>query len=157
MNCVSAQQSVAEREAARVETIRRISPSVVCVMAANGEGGGSGVLISADGYAISNYHVTSGSGSFMKCGLSNGKLYDGVIVGIDPTGDVALIQLQGRTDFEFAQPGDSDQVRVGDEVMALGNPFLLASDFTPTVTYGIVSGVRRYHCLLYTSPSPRDS
>jgi len=144
MDCLSAQQSVAEREAARVETIRRISPSVVCVMAANGEGGGSGVLISADGYAISNYHVTSGSGSFMKCGLNNGKLYDGVIVGIDPTGDVALIQLQGRTDFEFAQPGDSDQVRVGDEVMALGNPFLLASDFTPTVTYGIVSGVRRY-------------
>ncbi len=144
MDCLSAQQSVAEREVARVETIRRISPSVVCVMAANGEGGGSGVLISADGYAISNYHVTSGSGSFMKCGLSNGKLYDGVIVGIDPTGDVALIQLQGRTDFEFARPGDSDQVRVGDEVMALGNPFLLASDFTPTVTYGIVSGVRRY-------------
>lgn len=141
---LSAQQSVAEREAARVETIRRITPSVVCVMAPNGEGGGSGVLISADGYAISNYHVTSGSGSFMKCGLSNGKLYDSVIVGIDPTGDVALIQLQGRTDFEFAQPGDSEQVRVGDEVMALGNPFLLASDFSPTVTYGIVSGIRRY-------------
>ena len=80
----------------------------------------------------------------MKCGLSDGKLYDAVIVGIDPTGDIALIQLQGRTDFSFAIPGDSDQVQVGDEVMALGNPFLLASDFTPTVTYGIVSGVRRY-------------
>ena len=139
-----AQQTLAQREAARVEVIRRITPSVVCVMAANGEGGGSGVLISADGYAISNYHVTSGSGTFMKCGLSDGKLYDAVIVGIDPTGDLALIQLQGRTDFEFAQPGDSDQVQVGQEVMALGNPFLLASDFTPTVTYGVVSGVRRY-------------
>lgn len=141
---LSAQQSVAMRETARIETIARILPSVVCVMAPNGEGGGSGVLISADGYAISNYHVTSSCGSFMKCGLSNGKLYDAVIVGIDPTGDVALLQLQGRKDFEFAQPGDSDQVRVGDEVMALGNPFLLASDFSPTVTYGIVSGVRRY-------------
>lgn len=141
---VCAQQTLMQREEARVETIRRISPSVVCVMASNGEGGGSGVLISADGFAISNYHVTSGSGSFMKCGLDNGKLYDAVIVGIDPTGDVALIQLQGRDDFVTAQPGDSDQVRVGDEVMALGNPFLLASDFTPTVTYGIVSGVRRY-------------
>lgn len=141
---VRAQQTLVQREAARVETISRISPSVVCVMAPNGEGGGSGVLISADGFAISNYHVTSGSGSFMKCGLDNGKLYDAVIVGIDPTGDVALIQLQGRNDFVAAQPGDSDQVRVGDEVMALGNPFLLASDFTPTVTYGIVSGVRRY-------------
>lgn len=141
---VHAQQTLAERESVRVETIGRISPSVVCVMAPNGEGGGSGVLISADGFAISNFHVTSGSGSFMKCGLNNSKLYDAVIVGIDPTGDVALIQLQGRTDFVAAQAGDSDQVRVGDEVMALGNPFLLASDFTPTVTYGIVSGVRRY-------------
>jgi serine protease Do len=141
---IHAQQTLVQRESARVETIGRISPSVVCVMAPNGEGGGSGVLISADGFAISNFHVTSGSGSFMKCGLDNSKLYDAVIVGIDPTGDVALIQLQGRTDFVAAQAGDSDQVRVGDEVMALGNPFLLASDFTPTVTYGIVSGVRRY-------------
>ncbi|MDA1229828.1 MAG: trypsin-like peptidase domain-containing protein [Planctomycetota bacterium] len=140
----NAQQTVLEREAARVETLRRITPSIVCVMDPKGQGGGSGVLISADGYAISNYHVTSGAGSFMKCGLSDGKLYDAVIVGIDPTGDIALIQLQGRTDFAFATPGDSDQVQVGQEVMALGNPFLLASDFTPTVTYGIVSGVHRY-------------
>ncbi len=139
-----AQETVTQREAARVETLRRISPGIVCVMDPQGQGGGSGVLISADGYAISNYHVTSGSGSFMKCGLSDGKLYDAVIVGIDPTGDIALIQLQGRTDFSFAVPGDSDQVQVGQEVMALGNPFLLASDFTPTVTYGIVSGVHRY-------------
>jgi hypothetical protein len=80
----------------------------------------------------------------MKCGLNDGKLYDAVIVGIDPTGDIALIQLQGRTDFSFAVPGDSDQVQAGQEVMALGNPFLLATDFSPTVTYGIVSGVRRY-------------
>lgn len=142
---VEAQQpTLREKEAARIETIRRITPSVVCVMAATGEGGGSGVLISADGFAISNYHVTSGSGSFMKCGLSDGRVYDGVIVGIDPTGDVALIQLQGRNNFESARPGNSDLVQTGDEVLALGNPFLLASDFTPTVTYGIVSGVRRY-------------
>ena len=144
VSTAAAQQTVVERESARVETLRRISPSIVCVMDPKGQGGGSGVLISADGYAISNYHVTSGSGTFMKCGLSDGKLYDAVIVGIDPTGDIALIQLQGRTDFTSAVPGDSDQVQVGDEVMALGNPFLLASDFTPTVTYGIVSGVRRY-------------
>ena len=133
-----------QQEDARVETLARITPSVVCVMAADGNGGGSGVLISADGYAISNYHVTSGSGNFMKCGLSDGHIYDAVIVGIDPTGDVALIKMLGRTDFSFAVPGNSDQVYVGQEVMALGNPFLLANDFTPTVTYGIVSGIHRY-------------
>lgn len=141
---LEAQESVLSRESARVAVIDRIAPSVVCVMASSGEGGGSGVLISSDGYAISNYHVTSGSGDFMKCGLNDGRVYDAVIVGIDPTGDVALIQLQGRSDFTPATAGNSDQVQVGDEVMALGNPFLLAADFSPTVTYGIVSGVRRY-------------
>lgn len=137
-------ESVRQRQQQRIDTIARISPSVVCVMPPDGQGGGSGVLISADGYAISNYHVTSGAGNFMKCGLNDGNVYDAVIVGIDPTGDVALIRLLGRDDFPFCTPGNSDLVRMGDEVVALGNPFLLASDFTPTVTYGIVSGVRRY-------------
>lgn len=136
--------SLSDRESSRIECINLITPSVVCVMAANGQGGGSGVLISPDGYAVSNYHVTSACGSFMKCGLSNGQIYDAVIVGIDPTGDLALIKLQGENDFPAATPGNSDQVQTGDEVLALGNPFLLATDFTPTVTYGIVSGVHRY-------------
>lgn len=139
-----AQSVVEDAEARRIATIDRISSSVVCVMPPDGQGGGSGVLISADGYAISNYHVTSGSGDFMKCGLNDGRVYDAVIVGIDPTGDVALIRLLGRDDFPFATPGNSDNVQVGDEVLALGNPFLLAADFAPTVTYGIVSGVHRY-------------
>lgn len=128
----------------RIEVLEKISPTVVCVMPPGGQGGGSGVLISADGFAISNYHVTSGSGDFMKCGLNDGQVYDAVIVGIDPTGDVALIKLLGRDDFPYCAPGNSDLVEAGDEVLALGNPFLLASDFTPTVTYGIVSGVQRY-------------
>jgi serine protease Do len=139
-----AQDDAIARQRNRIEMLDRISPSVVCVMPPNGQGGGSGVLISADGYAISNYHVTSGSGNFMKCGLNDGRIYDAVIVGIDPTGDVAMIKLLGRDDFPACTVGDSEQVQVGDEVVALGNPFLLASDFTPTVTYGIVSGTGRY-------------
>ena len=132
------------RERKRIEVLKRIAPSVVCVMSGSGEGGGSGVLISADGLAITNYHVTSGSGSFLKCGLNDGNVYDAVIAGIDPTGDVAMIRLLGRSDFPFASPGNSDDIRAGDEVMALGNPFLLADDFTPTVTWGIASGIHRY-------------
>lgn len=137
-------QSFREAEKRRIDVLAQISPCVVCVMPPNGAGGGSGVLISADGYAISNYHVTSGSGDFMKCGLNDGRVYDAVIVGIDPTGDVAMIKLLGRDDFPCCTVGDSDQVQVGDEVLALGNPFLLAADFSPTVTYGIVSGIHRY-------------
>ncbi|MDX1969648.1 MAG: trypsin-like peptidase domain-containing protein [Planctomycetaceae bacterium] len=135
---------VRDAEAARVSMIERVATSVVAIFASSGDGGGSGVLISPDGYALSNFHVTSGSGDFMKCGLNDGRLYDAVIVGIDPTGDVALIKLLGRDDFPAATLGDSDNVRVGEWVFAMGNPFLLATDFHPTVTAGIVSGVHRY-------------
>lgn len=138
------QESLQQQEQHRIEVLNRIAPSVVCVMDPGGAGGGSGVLISSDGFAISNYHVTAGAGSFLKCGLNDGHVYDAVIVGIDPTGDVSLIQLLGRDDFPAAEPGNSDTVQAGDEVLALGNPFLLATDFTPTVTCGIVSGVHRY-------------
>ena len=74
----------------------------------------------------------------MQCGLPDGVLYDAVLVGLDKVGDVALIKLLPKKDgakFPFAAMGDSDKVRAGDWALALGNPFLLATDFTPTVTY----------------------
>jgi len=128
----------------RVEVAAKAAPAVVAIFARGGRGGGSGVLITKDGYALTNYHVTRGAGTFMKCGLSDGKLYDAVIVGIDPTGDVAMIKLLGRKDFPTAKLGDSDKLKPGDWAFAMGNPFLLATDFKPTVTYGIISGVHRY-------------
>ncbi len=140
----AAEPVVVKAQQKRVNVLKKISPAVVAIFGNGGQGGGSGVVINADGYALSNFHVTSGSGDFMKCGLNDGVLYDAVIVGIDPTGDVALIKLLGRDDFPFATIGDSDKVKVGDWAYAIGNPFLLATDFHPTVTYGIVSGVHRY-------------
>lgn len=136
--------AVLQAEAERIGVLDRICQTAVAIFAANGQGGGSGVLISADGYALSNFHVTSECGVGMKCGLADGKLYDAVIVGLDPTGDVALIKLLGRNDFPFAEMADSDQVCVGDWCFAIGNPFLLATDFKPTVSYGVVSGIHRY-------------
>ena len=134
---VSAQQE-------RIAVIEKVAPSVVAIFAPGGAGGGSGVLITADGFALSNFHVTDGVGDYMKCGLNDGVLYDAVIVGVDPSGDVALIKLFGREDFPHAKFGDSDLVQSGDWTFVMGNPFLLATDFQPTVTYGIVSGVHRY-------------
>jgi serine protease Do len=128
----------------RIEVVERVAPSVVAIFSSGGEGGGSGVIISPDGFALTNFHVTSGAGTFMKCGINDGKLYDAVIVGIDPTGDVAMIKLQGRDDFPTAKLGDSDKLKPGDWTFAMGNPFLLATDFQPTVTYGIISGLHRY-------------
>jgi serine protease Do len=137
-------QSVLDAQQERIAAMAIATKCSISVFAKGGGGGGSGVLITADGYALTNYHVVQPCGDHMKCSLPEGKLYDAVIVGIDPVGDVALIKLLGRDDFPIATIADSDKVRVGDWCFAIGNPFLLATDFQPTITYGIVSGVHRY-------------
>jgi S1-C subfamily serine protease len=140
-------QRIREAEAKRIAVIERIRPAVVAIFAPGGQGGGSGVLITDDGYALTNFHVVEGAGNVMQCGLPDGVLYDAVLVGLDKVGDVALIKLLPKKEgakFPFAVMGNSDTVRAGDWTLALGNPFLLATDFTPTVTYGLVSGVHRY-------------
>jgi len=140
----AAEPEVLQAEADRIAVVAKASRATIAVFSPTGDGGGSGVVISPDGYALSNWHVTRACGDAMKCGMDNGELYDAVIVGIDATGDVALIKLLGRDDFPYAEMVDSDKVRVGDWCFAIGNPFLLAMDFRPTVSYGVVSGVHRY-------------
>ena len=138
-------EQVLEAQQERIDAIARASECTVAVFSAGkAGGGGSGVVISADGFALTNFHVSKPCGDHMKCSMNDGQLYDAVIVGIDPTGDVALIKLLGRDDFPHAEIADSDKVQVGDWCFAVGNPFLLATNFEPTVTYGIVSGVHRY-------------
>ena len=126
--------AVLEAENARIEAINRAVPTAVSVFVPGGAGGGSGVLISPDGYALTNFHVSSPAGSYMRCGLSDGKIYDAVIVGIDPVGDLALIKLLGRDDFPYAEIGDSDRLQPGQWCFVVGNPFLLAANLEPTVT-----------------------
>jgi S1-C subfamily serine protease len=136
--------AVLQAEQARIAAIAKAVEPSISIFVPGGQGGGSGVVISPDGYALSNFHVTKPAGDYMQCSMSDGNLYDAVIVGLDPTGDVALVKLLGRDDFPHAELGDSDQVRVGDWCFAVGNPFLLATDFQPTVSWGLVSGVHRY-------------
>ncbi len=131
----------------RVAVCAKVKPAVVAVFAKGGQGGGTGVLISDDGYALTNFHVVQPTGPTMLCGLADGVLYDAVLVGLDKVGDVALIKLLPKTPgakFPFVKMGDSETLHEGDWSIAMGNPFLLATDFTPTVTYGLVSGVHRY-------------
>jgi len=135
--------AVLDAERARIEVIGRASQAAVAIFAGEA-GGGSGVLVSPEGYALTNFHVVQPAGVAMKCGLADGQLYDAVLVGLDPTGDVALIKLVGREDFPYAELADSDLVEVGDFCFAAGNPFLLATDFRPSISAGIVSGTRRY-------------
>lgn len=137
----------AERiEAQRIAMIERVAPAVVCIFDENQMGGGTGVLIDSQGYGLTNFHVVQSMLETRKGlgGLSDGKLYELDVLGIDPGGDVAMFRLRGRDAFEYATLGDSDAVKTGDVAVAMGNPFILAEDYTPTVTWGIVSGVHRY-------------
>ncbi len=136
--------AVLDAESQRIAVINQVKDCVLAVFPPGGQGGGSGVVITPDGYALSNFHVVLPCGKAMQCGMADGKIYDAVVVSVDPTGDVALVKLFGRDTFPCAVLGDSDQVHAGDWVFAMGNPFLLATDLQPTVTYGIVSGVHRY-------------
>jgi len=144
LGAVEVPAAVREAEQQRIEAVARATQAAVCVFGTDGQGGGSGVVIPPDGYALTNFHVAQPCGDHMKCGMADGNVYDAVIVGVDPTGDVALIRLLGRDDFPTAEMADSDTVRVGDWCFAIGNPFLLATDLQPTLSYGIVSGVHRY-------------
>lgn len=145
-------------EACRIEMIERVSPSVVSILSPDGATGGSGVIISPDGYGITNFHVVMPLLETRKGlgGLSDGKTWPLEVLGVDPTGDLAMFRLTGKDRFAPAPLDDSDAVSVGDEIVALGNPFMLAENFTPTATFGIVTGVQRYQfgadarSLLYT-------
>ena len=128
----------------RVEAMRKASMATVGVFGMDSQGGGSGVCISADGYVLTNFHVSSPFGHRMRCGMNDGKMYEAVVAGIDPTGDLAVLKMYGRDDFPTAAIGDSDRVRVGQWCFAAGNPFVLATNLQPTLTYGLISGVRRY-------------
>lgn len=131
-------------ESERVATIERVNASVVSLFGDKKEAGGSGVLIDKDGFALTNHHVVAAIGKNGKVGLNDGHLYDWELVGTDLAGDIALVRLRGKDTWPFATLGNSNSVRVGQWVMAMGNPFALSEDYAPTVTLGIVSGVERY-------------
>lgn len=151
-------------ELQRIETIQRVLPAVVCIFDKSRSGAGSGVLIDSAGYGLTNYHVVA---SMLRAGgglggLNNGKVYPFDVLGIDITGDVAMFRLKSSEPFPFAPLGDSDALRIGDPVIAMGNPFSLAeSDNEPTVTTGIVTGVHRYQgeneTLVYTDCIQTDA
>lgn len=128
----------------RVETIAKVYGAVVAIYGNDRAGGGSGVLYDPAGFALTNHHVVAGAGTEGWGGLADGKLYRWKLIGTDPGGDVAIIQLTGKDVFPYAPLADSETVRVGDWAMAMGNPFVLAEDQRPTVTLGIVSGVHRF-------------
>jgi len=131
-------------EQQRIDAIQSVIGSVVAIYGEDRGGGGSGVIIDPSGIALTNHHVIMGAGVEGWGGLADGKLYRWKLIGTDPGGDVSIIQLTGKEAFPFTPLGDSDTVRVGDWALAMGNPFILTEDQSPTITLGIVSGIKRY-------------
>ena len=99
---------------------------------------GSGVIIDKDGQVLTNAHVVDGAAS-LQVTLDAGNHYSARIVGIDPVLDLALVRIDAKAPLPVARLGDSSQLRVGDEVVAIGNPVGLDQ----TMTRGIVSGLNR--------------
>ena len=154
------QQSIDDsRETAITRAIQRVGPSVACINVQKNvaysnpdpffnyffppeiypmQSSGSGVVISPDGYVLTNTHVVENA-SKITVTLSGGDEYDAEIIGVDKTSDLALLLLDG-SNFPFAEMGNSDDLIIGEWVIALGNPFELFSiSNQPTASVGIVS------------------
>lgn len=101
------------------------------------EGSGSGVIISSDGYIVTNNHVVDRSND-IEVVLNDKRTFDAKVIGTDPTTDLALIKIEGK-DFPVISYGNSNDLKIGEWVLAVGNPFNLST----TVTAGIVSAKAR--------------
>src|SRR3954449_13283216 len=142
-----------------VATAAAVKPSVVSVrvQAADGSGGqGSGVVLDTAGRVLTNNHVVAagaGSGTTISVVLADGRTYKATIVGTDPATDLAVIAVQQPPrDLVPATFADSAQVKVGDPVMAIGNPLGLSS----TTTTGVVSALNRPVTTAAEAPQQQD-
>ena len=138
------------------QVVDRVKPAVVQIVTAQGASGtdllgnprggrgsrtgiGSGVIYDQQGHVLTNYHVVAGAQD-MAVALPDGRTFDARTVGTDPDTDLAVIQIQGDN-LPTAALGDSDQLGVGDQVVAIGNALGLPGG--PTVTTGVVSALGR--------------
>lgn len=124
------------------EIYKLVNPSVVTVMADLGNMGvsvGTGVIFTADGYLLTNYHVVEGGQACMVA-LDTGYSYEAKYVAGDAENDLAVLKIDGD-DLPAAEFGDSDLLSVGDKVYAIGNP--LGVELRGTLTDGIVSAINR--------------
>ncbi len=125
-------------------TAAAVSPSVVAITVTSGQSGGqgSGVIFDGSGHILTNNHVVAGAGQGSKITvtLNDGRTYDATVVGTDPSTDLVVIKLtNGPKDLKAIALGDANAIKVGEPVMAVGNPLGLAG----TVTTGIVSALNR--------------
>jgi len=120
--------------------VRRVTPSVVNIRVLSGErgtGGGSGFILSRDGFILTNNHVVQGARD-IEVTLRDARVYPAQLIGTDPETDLAVIRIDARG-VQQARLADSSQIRVGQIAVAVGSPY----GFQQTVTAGIVSALGR--------------
>ena len=122
-----------------IRVVEAVSPAVIGLAAGEGgrSGSGSGFLVTADGYALTNSHVAGGRAKLVAT-TADGDRLNAQVIGDDPATDLALVRLAAR-DLPFAPLGDSDALRVGQLLIAIGSPF----GFQSTVSTGVVSALNR--------------
>ena len=104
------------------------------------EGVGSGVIIDKKGYILTNNHVIEKANK-LRVTTTDGNVYDGMIIGTDSITDLAIIKIESKDALSYAELGNSDELKIGQIVIAIGNPFGL--DGGPSVTAGIISSLSR--------------
>jgi S1-C subfamily serine protease len=124
----------------REAVVSKVAPAVVQINVATNNGGklGSGVIIDKRGYIVTNNHVVA-DGQEIQVVLADNSKYPARITGVDPTDDLAVVKINAPTDLVTATLGNSSQLHVGQEVLAIGNPL----GITQTVTRGIISALGR--------------
>ncbi len=143
-------KTATKEESTIAAVAEKVSPSVVSVITASQsrsyygtasqEGAGTGIIISSDGYILTNNHVIDGASSVTVID-ANGDTYSGVtVIGRDPLNDVAFLKITSDTTFTAAEIGDSSTLRIGQQVVAIGNAL---GQYKNTVTSGIISGTGR--------------
>ena len=140
---------VSKDENINIEVFKKVHPAVVNIVATTlgvnfwmeiipKEGQGSGFIIDSKGYILTNNHVVAKAQKIIVT-LADGRKLSASLVGRDPTSDLAVIKIPSRSISVVAPLGDSDQVRVGQKAIAIGNPFGLSH----TLTTGIISALKR--------------
>lgn len=141
---------ISDEEADLTNLVNKVSPSVVSIVTTQAtgsgyfrsisEGAGTGIVISGDGYILTNKHVVEGARSVDVIDSDGDRYEDVRLVGSDPLNDLAFLKINGAKDLPVASLGDSGTVRVGQKVITIGNSL---GQYQNTVTSGIISGLGR--------------
>lgn len=133
-----------------VKAVEKVYPSVVNISTVrymdfffrieHVRGVGSGFIVLEDGFIVTNYHVVENA-DVVNVTLSDGRRFKGKIIGADPSTDIALVKINA-TDLKVAELGNSDELKVGQIAIAIGNPLGLAGG--PSVTVGVISALNRH-------------